>query len=303
MERVNVVLSRNRTSKWIISKRFNNENAVCISCFLVQATYSAHPTHSDFTTLLIVGDFYKKVKCKIKVKLLLFWTENRRLGGSQSRSESGDDEKKFPLPFRELNFSGPGCDPGIVLLSACIILNQTQLRQNTLSVVEWRLPRRHLTWGLSCNGSEIACLLLWTSVCVRCVHSVVKRTNRHSDDSQKQNLNVYLNLPCAHKSPLNCRARLCMLNCTDRRHIRVYSYIMAVLRFVWLLANYNSERSERVSTKFGVGSLHKNLSVWTTGFQFLAGAVWDFIPSHRLQTGSGAHAPSYPMGTRDLSPG
>jgi hypothetical protein len=39
---------------------------------------------------------------------------------------------------------------------------------------------------------------------------------------------------------------------------------------------------------------------WTSGVRFLAGAG-KFSLRHRVQTGSGAHPASYPMGTRDLS--
>jgi len=36
----------------------------------------------------------------------------------------------------------------------------------------------------------------------------------------------------------------------------------------------------------------------TTGVQFPAGALREFAFRHRVQTGSGAHPASYPMGTR-----
>jgi hypothetical protein len=41
---------------------------------------------------------------------------------------------------------------------------------------------------------------------------------------------------------------------------------------------------------------------WTTGVRFPVGAE-NFSIHHRVQTGSGAHPASYPMGTRGSSPG
>jgi hypothetical protein len=41
---------------------------------------------------------------------------------------------------------------------------------------------------------------------------------------------------------------------------------------------------------------------WTIGVPFPVGAG-NFSLNHRVQTGSGAHPTSYPMGTRGSSPG
>jgi hypothetical protein len=55
-----------------------------------------------------------------------------------------------------------------------------------------------------------------------------------------------------------------------------------------------------IMREWGYFSLYSDQATgWTTGVEFLAGALKGFFSLHLVQTGSGAHPASYPVGTRD----